>query len=151
MRAMPRTRYKTARCVLYRPRSSGAAPEYEFLLAMHGSFWAKKIKRWGLPGGRIEWREKPEIAAVRELREELNIDVTQYHELADFSYKRAQHKVICARWEPDIPEFDTQELLEIRWFSAADIEQLARDKLLHARYEVYAIRLLEGRLKQNLL
>lgn len=147
MARMPRTRYKTARCVLYRPRSHSDPTQYEFLLAIHGSFWGKRVKRWGLPGGRVEWREDPQEAAVRELEEELDIQVRSYEELADFTYKRAQHKVICARWDADIPTFDKQELIDIRWFSAADIQQLAKDKLLHARYEIDAIRLLEGRLR----
>jgi hypothetical protein len=32
------------------------------------------------------------------------------------------------------------ELLDLRWFSLAEVEQLATDKLLHAGYELEAVR-----------
>ena len=35
----------------------------------------EKLKQWELPGGKLEKEELPEQAAIRELKEELNIEV----------------------------------------------------------------------------
>lgn len=148
MRTMPRIRYKTARCVLYRPsrKLTTSADPFEYLLAIHSSFWAKKVQRWGLPGGRVEWREDPVQAARRELQEELEIDISEFSELGDYSYKRSMHKVICAPWDQDIDTFDKHELLDVRWFSQTQITRLSQEGLLHASYEIDAVERLAGRL-----
>lgn len=149
---MSRRRFQTARCVLYRPRAAstpGAAaqgPDLEYLLAIHGSMWRRRVKRWGLPGGRIEWREDPVRAALRELKEELHIDVQNSSEIGDFRYKHRWHKVIAAPWQQDIARFDKNELLELGWFSLAEIASLERQSRLHAGYEREAIETLARQL-----
>ncbi|MEM1231614.1 MAG: NUDIX hydrolase [Pseudomonadota bacterium] len=129
-------RYQTARCVLYRERTTQQA---EYLLAMHGSMWGRRVKRWGLPGGRIEWREDPVAAALRELREELHVDIECAHEIGDFRYKRRWHKVVSAPWQADIRRFDKLELLELAWFTLPEVLELERGGRLHAGYEREAI------------
>ncbi len=129
---------KTARCILY--RDSG------YLLAVHSSFWGRRKRRWGIPGGSIEWRESPEQAARRELREELYIDVPNMVDLGEYRYKRAPHQVLAAHWPHDIDDYDDHELLDLQWFSTEEVFQLETDKLLHAGYEADAIRDLMNRL-----
>jgi 8-oxo-dGTP pyrophosphatase MutT (NUDIX family) len=130
-----RERYKTARCILYRDAT--------FLLAVHNSFWRQGDRRWGLPGGQIEWREAPERAARRELEEELGIQVTDLHEIGAFSYKRALHIVYAAPFQDDIPHYDEMELLEIGWFNEAAITELKTAGRLHANYELEAVQTLQ--------
>ncbi len=138
-------RYQTARCVLFRERPAHRAPgEFEYLLAMHGSMWGRRIKRWGLPGGRIEWREDPVAAALRELREELHVEIAAAREIGDFRYKRRWHKVVCAPWQEDIRRFDKLELLKLDWFTLPEVLELERDGRLHAGYEREAIEQLAG-------
>jgi len=128
-------RYKTARCILYRDDT--------FLLAVHNSFWQRSDRRWGLPGGQIEWREHPERAARRELEEELGVHVTDLHEIGAFSYKRALHMVYAAPFRDDIHHYDDMELLEIGWFDAASIADLKTAGRLHANYELEAVQALQ--------
>lgn len=126
--------YKTARCILYR--------DNEFLLAVHSSFWRAKHRRWGLPGGQIERGESPEVAASRELEEELSLYLPQLLEVGPYPYKKALHMVYAAEVHEPIQEWDDSELLDIRWFNMADIQELQQQNRLHANYELQAIQAL---------
>ncbi len=130
-------RYKTARCILYRGNS--------FLLAIHNRYWAGR-RRWGLPGGQIERGESPATAAARELEEELGIYAPELSELGAYSYKRALHMVYAAPLVEDVTGFDEGELLDVGWFSEADVARLNAQAALHAGYELEAIRRLRVRL-----
>lgn len=134
----PGRRFKTARCILYRDGT--------YLLAVHSSFWYRRDKRWGLPGGQIEWGESPVGAARRELREELNVSVPDLMEVGAYAYKRAMHMVYAAPLNDDIVRYDDSELLDIGWFSESDIAAMKADKALHADYELEAIRRLMDKL-----
>lgn len=136
--------YKTARCILYRQQPS---TESEYLLAVHSSFWGKKDRRWGLPGGRIERGESPEYAVKRELEEELSVFVPELIEVGPYPYKRSLHMVYAARISDPIGEWDESELLDVRWFDQAGVATLHLDDALHASYELDAIRALLQKLE----
>lgn len=135
MRSSP---YKTARCVLYR--------DDEYLLAVHSSFWGVRRRRWGLPGGEIEWGESPDAAVRRELEEELSVFVPELLEIGVFHYKKSLHMVYGAELNEVIVDWDDSELLDIRWFSEDAVLELAEDNALHAAYELDAIRALNQKL-----
>lgn len=132
-----RNRYKTARCILYR--------EDRYLLAVHNRFWPGS-RRWGLPGGQIEWGESAHAAAARELEEELQIRLPELQEVGAYPYKRALHMVYAAPLDRDIDAFDTIELLDIGWFTEREVLGLRSRSALHADYELDAIRRLRARL-----
>ena len=74
---------------------------------------------WEFPGGKVEMGEMPEAALIRELQEELGIDVTESC-LAPFTFASHEYETfhllmplyICRRWEGDI---DPQEGQEMTW------------------------------------
>ena len=74
---------------------------------------------WEFPGGKVEPGEQPEVALIRELQEELGIDVTQAclapmtfasHAYEDFHLLMPVY--VCRRW---IGEVEKREHSDIRW------------------------------------
>jgi 8-oxo-dGTP pyrophosphatase MutT (NUDIX family) len=126
--------FRTVRCILEQ--------EDRYLLAVHSSFWGSREQRWGLPGGRIEWRESPTRAAARELAEELYLTIDEFVPVGAYYYKRAWHQVLAARTAATIQRFDERELLDVRWFDLPALETLAEQRRLHAGYELEAVRAL---------
>ena len=118
----------------------------EYLLAVHSSFWGVRRRRWGLPGGEIEWGESPDVAVRRELEEELSVYVPDLLEIGPFHYKKSLHMVFAAELNEAISDWDNSELLDIRWFSEDAVQELADDNALHAAYEIDAIRALNQKL-----
>ncbi len=127
-----RQRYRTARAVL--------RFEDRFLLAIHSSFWARKEKRWGLPGGNIERGEAPLNAVIRELEEELELYLSHLTELGAYFYKGNDHMVFGAEADRLIQTYDDSELLDLRWFTLQELQQLESERKLHAGYELQAVR-----------
>ena len=132
-RSRKRERYRTARGVLVR--------QCRVLLAVHSSFAGARQQRWGLPGGRIEWRETPAEALARELREELDLYLEEatLHDIGAFPYKRALHKVYATRVEQEVTNYDEFELLDLAWFDEGQLQELAVNNQLHAGYELEAL------------
>ena len=126
-----KNKFKTARCIL---RCND-----QFLLAVHSSFWSRPNRRWGLPGGNIEWREAPEVAAKREIMEEFDLTLGDLTEIGAYPYKGHQHMVYGAEIPQQISYYDDTELLEIGWFGLQEAWDLHAQQKLHAGYELDAI------------
>lgn len=125
------SRIKTARCVL--------AATDTYLLVMHRSWRGKPRGRWGLPGGRIEYGESPDVAIHRELKEELSVRDQTLLQIGDFSYKDAQHRVYGAELVGSVGRIDRAELADIAWLTISDVADLVEQDKLHAGFELDAI------------
>lgn len=84
---------------------------------------------WEFPGGKVEPQETPEAALIRELKEELSIDVTAAclaplsfasHAYADFHLLMPLY--ICRKWDGQIIAKEGQELT---WKRPRDLFDLA--------------------------
>ncbi len=80
---------------------------------------------WEFPGGKVEVGERPELALIRELREELAIDVTESclapltfasHAYEDFHLLMPLY--VCRRWKGEVAP---QEGQEIKWVRARNL------------------------------
>ncbi len=84
---------------------------------------------WEFPGGKIELGERPEAALIRELKEELTIDVSESclapltfasHAYEDFHLLMPLY--VCRRWKGIVNASEGQAL---KWLRPHDLRQLA--------------------------
>lgn len=90
-------------------------------------------RRWGVPGGLLERRERPAEAAVREVREEVGLDVVLLGEPAVVVDPKPQRVDIVyrARTAPgcdtDRAEPCSPEIAALGWFSPRDLPELQHE------------------------
>jgi 8-oxo-dGTP diphosphatase len=89
---------------------------------------------WEFPGGKVEQGERPETALIRELKEELNINVEQSclapltfasHAYEDFHLLMPLY--VCRRWKGIVQAMEGQELKWVRAKNLRDYEMPAAD------------------------
>jgi len=84
---------------------------------------------WEFPGGKVDQGEKPEAALIRELREELAIDVAESclapltfasHSYADFHLLMPLY--VCRKWKGTVTAAEGQEL---QWVKPSRLRDFA--------------------------
>jgi 8-oxo-dGTP diphosphatase len=92
---------------------------------------------WEFPGGKVEQGERPEVALIRELKEELGIDVTEAclapltfasHAYEDFHLLMPLY--VCRRWKGTVMPLEGQELTWVRPLKLRDYPMPPADEPL---------------------
>lgn len=94
---------------------------------------------WEFPGGKLKPGERPEEALIRELGEELGIDVSESC-LAPLTFASHTYEAfhllmplyVCRRWEGDVEAREGQELAWVRPNKLADFPMPPADDPLRA-------------------
>ena len=81
---------------------------------------------WEFPGGKIEPNESGQEALVRELREELGIEVTSAHHYFDHIYSYPDRTVHLSVWIVDTFQGEPTSLenQQLRWSTFAEMQKL---------------------------
>ena len=76
---------------------------------------------WEFPGGKVETGEVPEIALIREMKEELDININNKCiaplSFSEFTYKEFQLLLllyVCRRWEGEPKSMESNQLVWVK-------------------------------------
>ena len=100
---------------------------------------------WELPGGKVKRNETPENAIIREVKEELNVDINNKciapQSFSEFDYKKFQLLLllyVCRRWEG---EPKSMEKNKFKWVKANMLRQFkmppADDALIYNLQDLF--------------
>ncbi len=79
--------------------------------------------KWGLFGGHIELGETPEIALIRELKEEINLDVEQVQKFGIYPDNEVLRHVFSVPLNVDIEQLTLNEGWDFKLISPTEIKE----------------------------
>jgi 8-oxo-dGTP diphosphatase len=85
---------------------------------------SRLANKWEFPGGKIEAGETPEACLARELKEELDIEVSIGAFLGEsvYHYRHGSIRLLAYQTYWDTGEIDPKDHDEIRWVAVAELD-----------------------------
>ncbi|WP_086972889.1 NUDIX hydrolase [Caballeronia glebae] len=85
---------------------------------------ARTRGRWALPGGRVRTGEELADAAVRELREETQLEAERVHYAFQFRGLRTRHFVFIASVGPEAEPVPANEIARCKWCRLQELRRI---------------------------
>ena len=79
---------------------------------------------WDIPGGHVEKGETPEECIVREMKEEINLDLQEFELFKIVEFADRMEYVFWKKENFDISKIKLTEGQSLKWFTADDIKKV---------------------------
>ncbi len=77
---------------------------------------------WDVPGGHVEKGETPGHCIVREMKEEMDIDLSNFHKFSVYNFPDRTEYVYWKKANIDIATINLMEGQMLKWFSKKDVD-----------------------------
>ena len=78
---------------------------------------------WDIPGGHVEKNETPEQCIVREMKEEMDLDLQDFKEFKTLEFADRKEYVFWKKENLDISKIELTEGQCLKWFTEDDIRR----------------------------
>lgn len=78
---------------------------------------------WDVPGGHVERNESPEKCIVREMKEEMNLNLDRFELFSEIEFDDLTEYTFWARADFEIDEIEFTEGQKLKWFTKDEVKQ----------------------------
>jgi 8-oxo-dGTP diphosphatase len=78
---------------------------------------------WDVPGGHVEPNESPENCIIREMKEEMDLDIDEFELFSKIEFEDRIEYSFWARADFDIDNIELTEGQKLKWFTRDDAKQ----------------------------
>ena len=78
---------------------------------------------WDVPGGHVEANENPEKCIIREMKEEMDLDIDEFKLFSKIEFEDRIEYTFWSRADFDIDEIELMEGQKLKWFTRDDAKQ----------------------------
>jgi 8-oxo-dGTP diphosphatase len=78
---------------------------------------------WDVPGGHVEAYESPERCIIREMKEEMGLDIDELELFSEIEFKDRIEYTFWASADFDIDDIELTEGQKLKWFTRDDAKQ----------------------------
>ncbi len=78
---------------------------------------------WDVPGGHVEANESPEKCIIREMKEEMDLDIDEFNLFSKIEFEDRIEYTFWARADLDIDNIELTEGQKLKWFTREDAKQ----------------------------
>lgn len=78
---------------------------------------------WDVPGGHVEANEHPEKCIIREMKEEMDLDIDEFDLFSKVEFEDRIEYTFWTKADFDIDEIELMEGQKLKWFTRDDAKQ----------------------------